>query len=90
MAVTGMARFAYGLLLPAMRDDLAWTYAQAGAMNMANALGYLVGTVLSLHRQAASMRGVRCVADDGGDMASSDGGGVTRRPWPPPPFSAAA
>ena len=49
MAVTGMARFAYGLLLPAMRDDLSWTYAQAGAMNMANALGYLVGTVLSLH-----------------------------------------
>jgi len=49
MAVTGIARFAYGLLLPAMRDDLAWSYTQAGAMNAANGLGYLAGTVLSLH-----------------------------------------
>lgn len=48
MAVTGIARFAYALLLPAMRDDLAWSYTQAGAMNAANGLGYLVGTVLSL------------------------------------------
>ena len=37
------ARFAYALLLPAMRDELALTYAQAGALNTANALGYLAG-----------------------------------------------
>ena len=49
MAVTGIARFAYGLLLPAMRDDLAWSYTQAAAMNTANGLGYLIGTLLSLH-----------------------------------------
>ena len=36
----GMARFSYGLLLPPMRDDLAWSYTLAGAMNTANALGY--------------------------------------------------
>jgi predicted MFS family arabinose efflux permease len=43
----GFARFAYGLLLPAMRDDLRWSLAQAGAMNTANGLGYLLGAVLS-------------------------------------------
>ena len=48
MAVTGIARFAYGLLVPAMRADLGWSYTQAGAMNTANGLGYLIGTVLSL------------------------------------------
>jgi predicted MFS family arabinose efflux permease len=48
MVVTGIARFAYGLLLPAMRDDLGWSFTQAGAMNTANGLGYLIGTVLSL------------------------------------------
>jgi predicted MFS family arabinose efflux permease len=48
MAVTGIARFAYGLLVPAMRADLGWSFTQAGAMNTANALGYLVGTLLSL------------------------------------------
>lgn len=45
----GMARFSYGLLLPPMRDDLAWSYTLAGAMNTANALGYLMGA-LSLPR----------------------------------------
>ncbi|MFI7635905.1 YbfB/YjiJ family MFS transporter [Nonomuraea sp. NPDC049400] len=43
----GLARFAYGLLLPAMRDDLHWTLAQAGAMSTANGLGYLLGALLS-------------------------------------------
>lgn len=43
----GFARFAYGLLLPAMRDDLGWSLAQAGAMNTANGLGYLVGALLT-------------------------------------------
>jgi len=43
----GFARFAYGLLLPAMRDDLGWSLAEAGAMNTANGLGYLLGALVS-------------------------------------------
>jgi predicted MFS family arabinose efflux permease len=41
----GITRFAYGLLLPVMRADLAWNYTLAGAMNTANALGYLIGAL---------------------------------------------
>jgi len=41
----GLARFAYALLLPGMRVDLAWTYAEAGALNTANAVGYLMGAL---------------------------------------------
>src|SRR5438067_5448999 len=41
----GLARFAYALLLPAMRSDLGWSYAQAGLLNTANAVGYLAGAV---------------------------------------------
>ena len=41
----GITRFAYGLLLPVMRDDLDWSYTLAGAMNTANALGYLLGAL---------------------------------------------
>jgi len=49
MCVTnGFARFAYGLILPAMRDELGWSYAQAGWLNTANALGYIVGAVLTM------------------------------------------
>lgn len=49
MCVTnGFARFAYGLILPAMREDLGWTYAQAGWLNTANALGYVTGAVLTM------------------------------------------
>jgi predicted MFS family arabinose efflux permease len=44
----GYARFAYGLILPAMRADLGWTYAEAGWINTANALGYLLGSALTL------------------------------------------
>jgi predicted MFS family arabinose efflux permease len=43
----GFARFAYALVLPAMRSDLGWSYAFAGAMNTANALGYLLGALAS-------------------------------------------
>ena len=39
----GFTRFAYALLLPAMREQLHWTYAAAGGMNTANALGYITG-----------------------------------------------
>ena len=41
----GVTRFAYGLLLPPMRADLGWSYTLAGAMNTANALGYLLGAL---------------------------------------------
>jgi predicted MFS family arabinose efflux permease len=41
----GLARFAYALLLPPMRSDLGWSYLLAGAMNTANAAGYLVGAL---------------------------------------------
>lgn len=41
------ARFAYALVLPAMRDDLLLNYAQAGWLNTANAAGYLVGALLT-------------------------------------------
>ncbi|HEY2608283.1 MAG TPA: YbfB/YjiJ family MFS transporter [Paraburkholderia sp.] len=41
----GLARFAYALLLPSMKLDLGWSFAQAGAMNTANALGYLLGAL---------------------------------------------
>lgn len=43
----GITRFAYGLLLPAMRADLSWSYALAGAMNTVNALGYFAGALLT-------------------------------------------
>ena len=41
------ARFAYALVLPAMRADLNWSYAEAGWLNTANAIGYLAGAVLT-------------------------------------------
>lgn len=41
----GLARFSYALLLPPMKIDLGWSFAQAGAMNTANALGYLLGAL---------------------------------------------
>ena len=44
----GFARFAYGLLLPAMQADLGWSYAQAGWLNTANALGYIGGALLTM------------------------------------------
>jgi predicted MFS family arabinose efflux permease len=43
----GITRFAYGLLLPPMRADLGWSYALAGSMNTANALGYFLGALAS-------------------------------------------
>ncbi len=45
----GLGRFSYGLILPAMRADLGWNYTQAGALNTANAIGYLIGALLALN-----------------------------------------
>ncbi|TMB28520.1 MAG: YbfB/YjiJ family MFS transporter [Deltaproteobacteria bacterium] len=51
----GIGRFAYALVLPAMRSDLHWTYTEAGWVNTANALGYLAGALATLRL----LRGVR-------------------------------
>ena len=43
----GLARFAYALLLPSMRAQLYWSFTTAGAINTANAIGYLAGALLA-------------------------------------------
>ncbi|MEC4722618.1 YbfB/YjiJ family MFS transporter [Noviherbaspirillum sp. CPCC 100848] len=43
----GLSRFSYALLLPPMRDDLAWSYLLAGGMNTANAFGYFLGALVT-------------------------------------------
>lgn len=43
----GITRFSYALLLPPMRSDLGWTYLLAGGMNTANAVGYLIGALIT-------------------------------------------
>ncbi|KAA1010773.1 YbfB/YjiJ family MFS transporter [Paraburkholderia panacisoli] len=62
----GLARFAYALLLPSMKLDLGWSFAQAGAMNTANALGYLLGALAFPHLarrwSAGALFGGGCVA----------------------------
>ena len=47
LVALGLARFAYALLLPAMSDDLSWSYSAAGALNTTNAAGYLVGALVA-------------------------------------------
>jgi len=44
----GLGRFAYALVLPAMQADLSWTFAEAGALNSANAFGHLAGALLAI------------------------------------------
>ncbi|MDQ8729625.1 YbfB/YjiJ family MFS transporter [Bradyrhizobium sp. LHD-71] len=41
----GLCRFAYSLVLPDMRESLAWSYATAGFLNTVNAAGYLSGAL---------------------------------------------
>ena len=41
--VNGFARFAYALILPAMRESLGWDYAASGWLNTANSIGYALG-----------------------------------------------
>ena len=43
----GIGRFAYALVLPDMRDTLAWSYSAAGFMNTINAAGYLAGALIA-------------------------------------------
>ncbi len=46
-ACLGLARFAFGLLLPAMRQGLALGYDQMGLISTANFVGYLLAVALS-------------------------------------------
>jgi predicted MFS family arabinose efflux permease len=46
--VNGFGRFAYALLLPVMREDLAWDYALSGWLNTANSLGYGAGALAGM------------------------------------------
>jgi len=58
LVTNGFGRFAYGLILPAMRADLGWSYAQAGWLNTANALGYILGalgTMAAIRRLSPSL-----------------------------------
>ncbi len=50
----GIARFAYALVLPDMRADLGWSYADAGWMNTTNAAGYLLGAMIAARAIAAA------------------------------------
>ena len=43
----GFSRFVYALILPAMRNDLGWSFTEAGWNNTANAIGYLLGAILA-------------------------------------------
>lgn len=45
----GFARFGYALILPAMQTDLHLNYAEAGWLNTANSLGYLLGALLTIY-----------------------------------------
>jgi predicted MFS family arabinose efflux permease len=46
-AALGLGRFAYGLFVPAMAEDLRWTLADAGRLTAANGAGYLLGAMLA-------------------------------------------
>src|SRR6201999_2227859 len=43
----GIGRFAYALVLPDLRDALAWAYSAAGLMNTINAAGSLAGALFA-------------------------------------------
>ena len=45
LVALGCSRFAYALLLPAMRGELGWSFTTAGLMNTLNAVGYLIGAL---------------------------------------------
>ncbi|HSV82479.1 MAG TPA: YbfB/YjiJ family MFS transporter, partial [Ramlibacter sp.] len=61
LVALGFTRFAYALLLPGMQQSLGWTLSQAGALNTANAVGYLAGA-LSAPLLAARWGLRRCFA----------------------------
>ncbi|WP_045305942.1 YbfB/YjiJ family MFS transporter [Saccharothrix sp. ST-888] len=53
----GLGRFAYALVLPAMRSSLHWSLATAGTLTTANAVGYLAGALAA--PTVAARRGER-------------------------------
>lgn len=61
--VNGFSRFCYALVLPSMQAALGWSYARAGWLNGANAVGYLVGALIAprvLRRYGARRVFVAC------------------------------
>lgn len=46
-AALGLARFAFGMLLPSMADDLGLGYARMGLIGTANFVGYLIAVLAS-------------------------------------------
>ena len=58
----GIARFSYALLLPPMRADLHWTFAEAGTLNTSIGIGYLVGALAypSVSRRVSANRLFLC------------------------------
>ncbi len=46
-ACLGLARFAFGMLLPSMREALGMTYDQMGFLGTGNFIGYLAGVALA-------------------------------------------
>ena len=41
----GLARFTYGVMLPALRVDLGLDYLASGSLNTIHLAGYLIGTI---------------------------------------------
>jgi predicted MFS family arabinose efflux permease len=64
----GIARFAYGVMLPSLRRDLSIDYLIGGALNAIHLLGYLIGT-LAAPRIAHRMGMVRFSAAAHGVIA---------------------
>ncbi len=81
----GLARFSYALLLPPMRQDLAWSYATAGAMNTLNAAGYLLGALLTpaLLRAGLSARALLLVGGAAAALLLALHGTGRHPVWPP-------
>jgi predicted MFS family arabinose efflux permease len=69
--ILGLSRFGYGVLLPAMRAELGWSYAGAGLLDTANAVGYLAGALLCpllMSRAGAAMTLRVCAAVTTGSL----------------------
>jgi MFS family permease len=74
LTALGFGRFAFAVLLPAMRDGLGLSYAEAGIVTGANLLGYLVGCLVA--GALAESRGVRAVVSAALALAAA-GAGLT-------------
>ena len=61
MAVLGVARFAFGMVLPSMQGALALRYEQVGWVSTSNFAGYLVGAWSSGRLTSCLLYTSRCV-----------------------------